>query len=88
MDMEYIARRAMADFAGEYERQLEDPARFTILSFHDRSGAVNLDSLTNPNSQILKPTGNELLATAANARRPENIKFVTYEVAFDFSSLF
>ena len=69
MGMDNIAGRSMSDFTGEYERQLEDPSRFTIILFHDRSGAVNIDALTNPNSQLLKPTGTELAATAADCKR-------------------
>ena len=86
--MDYIAGRYMADFNSEYERQLEDPSRFTIISFHNRSGAVDLDTCTNPNTQMLKPTRTDVTATAADARRPSHIKFVTYEVAFDFTNLF
>ena len=88
MGMDYIAGRSMADFTSLYEQQLEDPSRFTIILFHERSGAVNLDAITNPNSQILKPTGTEVTATAADARRPCHIKFVTYDVAFDFTNFF
>ena len=88
MGMDYIDGRSMADFTSEYERQLEDLSRFTIISFINRSGAVDLDACTNPNSQILKPTGTDATATTADARRPSHIKFVTYEVAFDFTNLF
>ena len=88
MGMDYITGRSMADFTSEYERQLEDPSRFTIISVHNRSGAVDIDACTNPASQILKPTGTDVTATAANARRPPHIKFVTYEAAFDFTNLF
>ena len=88
MGMDYIAGRYMADFTSEYERQLEDPSRFTIISFHNRSGAVDLDTCTNPNTHILKPTGTDVTATAADARRPSHIKFVTYDVAFIFTNLF
>ena len=32
--------------------------------------------------------GDDVTATASNARRPPHVKFVTYEVAFNFTSLF
>ena len=39
MSMDFIAQRNMAVFIQIYEEQLEDPARFAIISFHDRRGA-------------------------------------------------
>ena len=88
MVVDFIAQRNMADFIQMYEEQLEDPARFSILSFHDRRGAVINDAETDQASMVLNPVGDPAVASLPADRLPPYVTFVTYEVSLDFTPLF
>ena len=38
MNMDFIAQQNMSDFTQMYKLQLEEPASFTIISFHESKG--------------------------------------------------
>ena len=87
MTRDFVAGRSITDFNLAYEEQIEDPDRFGIVSYHDLRGAL-ITGTCEPNSIILLPTGDPAVSSAPTERRSNDIKFVTFEVTFDFSDLF
>ena len=87
MGQDFVAGRPITDFNQSYEQQLEDPDRFTILSYHDRVGDV-INGTCATDTMVLKPTGDPLVASAPGNCRSSHVKFVTIQDAFDFSYLF
>ena len=87
MGQDFVAGSSITDFNQVYEQQLEDPDRFTILSYHDRIGDVINDTCT-VDTMVLKPTGDSTAASAPVNCQSAHIKFVTFHVALDFSDLF
>ena len=87
MAQDFVAGRSITDFNQSYEQQLEDPNRFTILSYHDLRGDV-ITGTCAPDTVVLKPAGDPTVSSVPADRRSNHVKFVTFEVAFDFSDLF
>ena len=70
-----------------YKSQLEEPASFTIVSFHDCRGVVMNDAVIVHNKMILKQVGDPLVASLEADRRRAHAAFVTYYALFDFPPL-
>ena len=77
----------MADFIRCYKSRLEDPARFTIFSFHDCGGVVIDDDVEDPLIMIRKQVGDPLVVIPVDDRRPGHVAFVTYDIVCDFGPL-
>ena len=64
-----------------------DPSKWTIKLFHDPTGTVIANTVIDADSQILKPTGDNVNNTAAANRRAENIQYVSVSIQVDLSSV-
>ena len=62
MGQDFVGGRSITDFNQAYEQQLEDPDRFTILSYHDSVGDV-INGTCATDTMVLKPTGGPSVAT-------------------------
>ena len=70
-----------------YAAYLVEPIRWTIKSFHDPTGTVVANTVTDPNPQVLKPTGDDTNNTAAANRRVADIQYVFISIQVDLSSV-
>ena len=86
MNQEFVASQTITEFMTMYSDQLEDPSRFTIVSYHDRDGTVLSNSCVG-NTMVLKQTGHPTNVTTYANRREPHVKFVTIEVLLDFTDL-
>ena len=78
---------SMGDFMDCYTTQRVDPSRWTIKSFHDPTGTLVANIVTDVDPQILKPTGHDTNNTAAANRRVANIQYASISVQVDLSSV-
>ena len=82
-----ILTHSMGDLMDCYTAQLVDPSKWTIKSFHDPTGTVVANTVTDADPQILKPTGDDQNNTAAANRRVANIQYVSFFIQVDLSSV-
>ena len=60
-----------------YVNQILDPSKWTICRFHDSTGRVIPDTVSNADVQVLKPTGDDTNNTAAANCRAADIQYVS-----------
>ena len=60
-----------------YVNQLLDPSKWMVCTFHDSTGRVVPDTVSNADGQILKPTGDDTNNTGAANRCAADIQYVS-----------
>ena len=70
-----------------YGDQLVDPSKWTIRTFHDPTGQVFVNTVSDADPQMLKPTGDDQNNTAAANCRAADVQYVSVSIQVDFSSM-
>ena len=82
-----ILTHSMGDLTDCYTAQLVDPSKWAIKSFNDPTGTVVVNTVTDSDPQILKPTGDDTNNTAAAKCRVGNVQYVSISIQVDLSSV-
>ena len=76
---------AMIDkFTRALDTQLKDPAKMTVLSYHDTSGNVIVGTTVPGGDNILLDVGDPLIAQAVATRRSADVRFARVSCALNF----
>ena len=62
-----VLTHSMSDLMECYTNQIVDSSKWTIKSLHDPTGTIIANTVTDADSQILKPTGDDQNNTVAAA---------------------